>query len=372
MRGSTLLRGLAVAAALATMSGAFGDRPPAVFGVSAAQAAPAGINIQFFFSSLQPYGEWVRNADYNYVWVPTSVDPNWSPYTNGGWVYTDRYGWYFQSHEPFAWIVYHYGRWGYDRNIGWFWVPGTRWAPAWVAWRRSDQDFGWAPLPPEGRGFAVDINITINIGALPENYWRFVRANQFLEPDLHSLVVSFDRDPEPYRRSQPAGSVIVQNNVVINNVITLDFIQQVTKQKVEVRQVKETTDPKQVQATQTNQGALTAFVADLGQPTTDAKPDKVVDEKQIQAAKPPTSGQTATPPADQGAAPAGAAPAAEQPATAKPPKLCADGSAPLADGTCATPAAPAAKQPATTAKPPKACADGSAPLADGTCAAPAK
>ena len=288
------------------------------------------------------------------------------------WVYTDRYGWYFQSNEPFAWVVYHYGRWGYDPNIGWFWVPGTRWAPAWVAWRRDDQNVGWAPLPPEGSGYAVNINTTINIGDVPQRNWRFVRADQFLEPDLHTVIVAGDRDPDLFRRSQPVGSVVVQNNVIINNVIDLNFIEQATKKKVEVQTVKATSDPKQLQAQGTT-GAITALVADVEQPTPATKPDKVVEEKQVQAAKPPTSGQQTPPPANQGAAPAAAAPAAEQPATAKPPKICADGSAPLTDGSCAAPAAvaPAAKQPATTAKPPKACADGSAPLADGSCAAPA-
>jgi hypothetical protein len=369
MSASRLLRSLAATAVLAALAIQVGDLGPGRVGLSAAQAAPARVSMSLFFSSLQPYGAWVRNANYNYVWVPTSVDPNWSPYTNGRWVYTDRYGWYFQSNEPFAWIVYHYGRWGYDPNIGWFWVPGTRWAPAWVAWRRDDRNVGWAPLPPEGRGYAVNINITINIGDVPQPYWRFVRADQFLEPDLHTVVVTGDRDPDLFRRSQPVGSVVVQNNVIINNVINLNFIEQATKKKVEVLTVKETSDPKQLQ-TQGSPGAITALVADVEQPTAATKPDKVVEEKQVQATKPPTSGQQTPPPASQGAAPA-----AKQPATtAKPPKACADGSAPLADGTCAAPAAaaPAAKQPATKAKPPKACPDGSAPLADGTCAAPAQ
>src|SRR4051812_33801131 len=64
------------------------------------------------FSSLDRYGSWV-NRDNAYVWVPASVGPNWKPYTNGHWVYTDRFGWYFESDEPFAQIVYHYGRWAF-------------------------------------------------------------------------------------------------------------------------------------------------------------------------------------------------------------------------------------------------------------------
>ena len=77
---------------------------------------------------------------------------NWRPYTVGHWVYTDEYGWYWHSYEPFAWAVYHYGRWGYDPSYGWFWVPGDTWAPAWVEWRYGDRYVGWAPAGPTYSG----------------------------------------------------------------------------------------------------------------------------------------------------------------------------------------------------------------------------
>ncbi len=37
------------------------------------------------------------------------------------------------------------------RGVGWVWVPGEEWAPAWVSWRTSKENVGWAPLPPEAR-----------------------------------------------------------------------------------------------------------------------------------------------------------------------------------------------------------------------------
>ena len=86
------------------------------------------------------------------------------------------------SDEPFAWAVYHYGRWGYDQDIGWFWVPGTVWAPAWVSWRRSNDVVGWAPLPPEGEGYAVSIEVSS--AEPPRGYWHFVPSREFLAPDL--------------------------------------------------------------------------------------------------------------------------------------------------------------------------------------------
>jgi hypothetical protein len=52
----------------------------------------------------------------------------------------------WQSNEPFGWATYHYGSWDWDRRIGWYWVPGYRWAPAWVVWRTSGDYIGWAPV----------------------------------------------------------------------------------------------------------------------------------------------------------------------------------------------------------------------------------
>ena len=79
------------------------------------------------------------------------VDRDWRPYSQGYWSYTDDYGWYWVSDEPFAWAVFHYGRWTYDEDDGWIWIPDTEWGPAWVTWRWSDDYVGWAPLGPGSR-----------------------------------------------------------------------------------------------------------------------------------------------------------------------------------------------------------------------------
>ncbi len=262
-----------------------------------AQAA-ASVSIDVFFPALRPYGQWVRNADYNYVWVPTQVDPDWSPYTHGHWVYTDRYGWYFQSDEPFAWAVYHYGRWGYEPAIGWYWVPGTRWAPAWVAWRRGDRHLGWAPLPPEERGYAVNLSVNINVGSIPQNRWTFVQSDRFLDPDLSHVVERGDR--HFYQQARPVGAVTVQNNVIVNNVININLIQQDTHRKVDVHHVREVSDPKQARSGEEN-GSIAAFIANLAPPPADKKPEDAVDQQQAEKSKPPTRGrETANAGSDKG------------------------------------------------------------------------
>src|SRR5260221_2696119 len=78
-------------------------------GPAAAQAQNAHVSINVFFSELQPYGTWVHHQQYNYVWVPNITDANWSPYQSGHWVYVQGRGWYFESDDPFGWVVYHYG-----------------------------------------------------------------------------------------------------------------------------------------------------------------------------------------------------------------------------------------------------------------------
>ena len=107
------------------------------------------VNIGSFYQPLSPLGSWVLIHE-RYVWVPR-VPAKWRPYTDGRWAYTRTQGWMWVSNEPFGWATYHYGRWAYSPTIGWFWVPGTRWAPAWVAWRQSDDYLAWAPLPPTRR-----------------------------------------------------------------------------------------------------------------------------------------------------------------------------------------------------------------------------
>ncbi|MDB5615497.1 MAG: hypothetical protein JWQ22_3150, partial [Devosia sp.] len=124
--------------------------PQMPFGSTAAHAQSATVSVGLFFDQLEPHGVWVKHAKYRYVFCPTGVDASWRPYTQGRWLYLEGRGWYFASDEPFAWATYHYGRWFADRSLGWCWVPGTKWAPAWVSWRQSDNVVGWAPLPPEG------------------------------------------------------------------------------------------------------------------------------------------------------------------------------------------------------------------------------
>jgi hypothetical protein len=136
-----------------------------------------GASFQDFYNQLGSQGTWVQTDNYGYAFQPTVSDPNWAPYTDGHWVYTDV-GWTWASDEPWGWATYHYGRWCNIEGTGWAWVPGYRWAPAWVSWRFGGGYCGWAPLPPEtfigaefgGEGvfggfhFGSDVDVDFHIG----------------------------------------------------------------------------------------------------------------------------------------------------------------------------------------------------------------
>jgi hypothetical protein len=106
------------------------------------------VTFQTFYNSLASEGTWIQTAQFGDVWQPNVSDPQWAPYTDGHWVYSDA-GWTWASNEPWGWATYHYGRWVNLDGTGWCWVPGYTWAPAWVSWRYGDGYVGWAPLPPD-------------------------------------------------------------------------------------------------------------------------------------------------------------------------------------------------------------------------------
>lgn len=274
-----VLSGLAAAAMLAMPIIQPGTLP---LGATAVQAREANVSINIFFDALSREGEWISYDPYGYVWVPSDVPADWAPYTRGHWAYTERYGWTFVSDEPFAWAVYHYGRWGYDPDIGWFWVPGTVWAPAWVSWRRSHDVVGWAPLPPEGEGYAVSAEVSY--AEPPRDYWHFVPAPEFLAPDLAIVIV---HDEAPFDETEEVGPVVVQNNVVVNNVIDVDFIQQATRQQVQLTNVQVVNDPVRAERP-AKHGAIVAVEGRLAAPPKDLAPRKVVEPTAVKA---PTKGQ---------------------------------------------------------------------------------
>ncbi len=158
------------------------------------------MNYQGFYNQLSPYGQWIENPEYGYVWIPNE-GPNFTPYlSNGYWVLTD-YGWMWVSDYNWGWATFHYGRWDYDNYYGWFWVPGNQWAPSWVIWRRSGNYYGWAPMRP---GVSINTDFRRYNGE-PNDRWIFVRDRDIERHDISRNYID--------RRNN---ITIINNSTVIN------------------------------------------------------------------------------------------------------------------------------------------------------------
>lgn len=164
----------------------------------------SSLSYQDFYDDLSPYGEWLYDDQYGYVWLP-DVGPDFRPYyTNGYWAYTE-YGNTWISNYDWGWAAFHYGRWTYDGYYGWLWIPGNEWAPAWVSWRSSNNYYGWAPMGP-------GISININLNLIPMDWWMFVSPNYMYDRRFHSYCNndwSFRRNI--YRRTTVINYTYIDN-----------------------------------------------------------------------------------------------------------------------------------------------------------------
>ncbi len=151
-----------------------------------------------FIRPLAQYGDWVESR-WGRAWAPR-VASNWRPYTNGYW--GENRLWI--TDEPWGWATYHYGRWAFDERAGWVWVPGTEWAPSWVAWRDSDDYSGWAPLPP-----GVSVSLALGFGAGYDSWsnwygpsWVWVPRSYAYRPGLGGHIVSWTHGRDFWERSR--------------------------------------------------------------------------------------------------------------------------------------------------------------------------
>jgi len=196
----------------------------------AAQEYGAEMDIDYMYTYLAPYGNWINLSPYGYVWTPRRMGYQWRPYSDGRWVMTE-YGWTWIENEPWGSIPFHYGRWGHSNDFGWFWVPDTVWGPAWVNWRWSDRYTGWAPLQPGvefryGMDFA---SLSINI---PNHYWVFLQTPHFLNHDIHRYILPYERNATIINFASNRNHMNFRNNRIFNEGIGIDMVRRVTRQQV--------------------------------------------------------------------------------------------------------------------------------------------
>jgi hypothetical protein len=161
--------------------------------VSARYVSPGTYGV----NDLDPYGTWRVVPTYGSVWVPTTVQSGWVPYSTGAWTRDPYYGWTWVDTAPWGWAPYHYGRWVFVDGF-WAWAPGPVvarpvYAPALVAF------FG-------GPGVRVGVSISGPlVGWVPLGWGEPVVPWWGREGFIH----------EPSWRGW--GGPRVVNNVVINN-----------------------------------------------------------------------------------------------------------------------------------------------------------
>ncbi len=159
------------------------------------------ISFQTFYNELAPYGQWVEDYDFGYMWIP-HVNRDFHPYaTNGYWTMTN-YGNTWVSDYSWGWAPFHYGRWTFDDFLGWAWIPGYEWAPAWVNWRSGGGQYGWAPMGPRMR-----VNVNINI---PWSHWTFLPQRHMYGRNMHRY---YNRGNRNYYNQ----TTIINNTNIYNN-----------------------------------------------------------------------------------------------------------------------------------------------------------
>jgi hypothetical protein len=217
------------------------EQPAPVEAAPPAYVADPPPQVNYFYNDLAPYGSWVQLEGYGWCWQPRTVvvDRGWQPYCNSGhWVYTDA-GWFWQSDYS----------WGWQRHerCGWVWLPDTVWAPAWVTWRVSGDNCGWAPLPAHADfdarlGFrfnGVSVRADFDFGLRADNF-TFIALKDFNDRDLGHRRLSATEARNVYGKTTIVNSYTVNNNVIVNHGIAVERVTAVTHtdfKKVAIRDV---------------------------------------------------------------------------------------------------------------------------------------
>ncbi len=232
-----------------------------------AEARPVNmVSFQLFYDQLAPYGEWVDDPEYGYIWLP-DVGPNFMPYSsNGYWVMTN-YGNTWVSNYEWGWAPFHYGRWFHTDYYGWAWVPDYEWGPAWVTWRSGGGYYGWAPLGPR-------MSIAMNV-RIPSFHWVFVPNRYITSPYLHRYYVPHRNYVKIYNRTTIINNVYVYNNKKYVSGPARRDIERVTGSRVSVRSVSNSTQPSRVAV---NSRSVSIYRPSIDQNTrAQARPARVTD-----------------------------------------------------------------------------------------------
>jgi hypothetical protein len=230
----------------------------------AAAQAEVAVSFDAFRDRLAPYGAWFYSDRWGVVWQPGNVPDDFRPYdTDGRWVYTDAYGWFWSSDYEWGDIPFHYGRWVDDPDQGWLWIPGYVWSPGWVVWRQSADYVGWMPMPPD-QAFLSGGGDQFSGPAAefddPDGYYGYSRwYGPAYQPDQFAAAWVFigvghlaDRDYRPYavprtrvvtiiHQTRNITNYTVVNNYIVNRSVTAQAVEHARGQPVRPVRVADVT-----------------------------------------------------------------------------------------------------------------------------------
>jgi hypothetical protein len=214
-----------------------------------ARAESGEQNVSEFHEALGAYGRWIEHPRWGLVWLPAVKDPDWRPYWRGQWVFTDDHGWLWVSDEEWGWATYHYGRWALDDDAGWLWIPGTEWAPAWVAWRFSDDHVGWAPLPPEAewRPERGELSFDIEYYRAPRfaPVWCFVHPRFMTRPGVHRYIAPRTRNIHLVSRTRPVIDYTLVEQRILNKGVDVRLVERATRRPITPVKLRESETPRE-------------------------------------------------------------------------------------------------------------------------------
>ncbi|WP_073094653.1 DUF6600 domain-containing protein [Cyclobacterium lianum] len=198
---------------------------------NSAKAAPFAVSFQVFYDELSPYGDWVEDPHYGFIWIPFA-EQGFQPYrTNGHWVMS-TYGNTWVSNYDWGWAPFHYGRWFFSDMYGWAWIPGYEWGPAWVNWRTGRGYYGWFPLGPRVQFYA---SVRFPVYA----HWVFVPRRRLLSRNVYRYYLPGRNVNVIYNQTTIINNTRVYNNQTYITGPSRSELRRVTRRDVPVYQVSE-------------------------------------------------------------------------------------------------------------------------------------
>ncbi|WP_339923315.1 DUF6600 domain-containing protein [uncultured Cyclobacterium sp.] len=194
-------------------------------------ANPISVSFQVFYDELSPYGDWIEDPNYGFIWAPY-VDQSFQPYrTNGHWVMS-TYGNTWVSQYDWGWAPFHYGRWFFSDFYGWAWIPGYDWGPAWVNWRSGRGYYGWMPLGPQTYFYST-------AGYYNHSHWVFVPRRRLLSRRINRYYMHGRNVNVIYNQTTIINNTFVHNNNRYISGPSRSELQQVTRGNVPVFEVRQ-------------------------------------------------------------------------------------------------------------------------------------